>query len=154
MASVLLWRRQLTVRVSYMPRKFWTSELLLWSPGRFCFVGLGRLMLRIEIELCNFYNNIYSFYLLTEVQIVSKLCIHIILIDGRSGDGIPVGVRFSATVQIGLGTHPASFAMSVGVPQGKSRQGVAFTIHPIFRRQYTYTPTPLLGPYGRLQGKF
>ena len=31
---------------------------------------------------------------------------------GRSGDQISVGARFSATVQNGPGTHPASYTMS------------------------------------------
>jgi hypothetical protein len=34
--------------------------------------------------------------------------------DGRSGDGIPVGVRFSAPVQTGPGAHPASYTVGTG----------------------------------------
>jgi hypothetical protein len=33
---------------------------------------------------------------------------------GRSGDRIPVGVRFSAPVQTGPGAHPASYTMGTG----------------------------------------
>jgi hypothetical protein len=33
---------------------------------------------------------------------------------GRSGDRIPVGERFSAAVQTGPGTHPASYKMGTG----------------------------------------
>jgi len=33
---------------------------------------------------------------------------------GRSGDRIPVGARFSAPVQTGPGTHPASCTMGTG----------------------------------------
>jgi len=66
-------------------------------------------MMHIKTELCSFYNNLCSLYFHTKVQIVSELCIHIILINGRSGDGIPVGVRFSAPVQLGAGvTQPSA----------------------------------------------
>jgi hypothetical protein len=33
---------------------------------------------------------------------------------GRSGDRIPVGTRFSASVQTGSGAHPASYTMGTG----------------------------------------
>src|SRR5215469_15597602 len=33
---------------------------------------------------------------------------------GRSGDRIPVGARFSAPVQTGPGSHPASYKMGTG----------------------------------------
>jgi hypothetical protein len=33
---------------------------------------------------------------------------------GRSGDRIPVGARFSAPVQTGLGAHPVSYTMDTG----------------------------------------
>ena len=33
---------------------------------------------------------------------------------GRSGDGIPMGARFSAPVQTGPGAHPASHTMGTG----------------------------------------
>jgi hypothetical protein len=38
--------------------------------------------------------------------------------SGRSGDRIPVGARFSASVQIGSGAHPASYAMGTGSFRG------------------------------------
>ena len=42
----------------------------------------------------------------------------------RSGDRIPVGTRFSATVQTGPGAHPASCTMGTGsFPGGKKRPG-------------------------------
>jgi hypothetical protein len=34
--------------------------------------------------------------------------------DGRSGDRIPMGARFSARVQTGRGAHPASCTMGTG----------------------------------------
>jgi len=45
---------------------------------------------------------------------------------GRSGDGIPVGVRFSSPVQNGFGTHPASYTMGTGSLPGVMRQGRGF----------------------------
>jgi hypothetical protein len=50
---------------------------------------------------------------------------------GRSGDRIPVGVRFSAPVQTGPGAHPASCTMGTGsYPGVKSGRGVTLTPHP------------------------
>ena len=48
---------------------------------------------------------------------------------GRSGDRIPVGARFSATVQTGPGAHSASYTMSTGSFPGVKRQGRGFD-HP------------------------
>ena len=45
---------------------------------------------------------------------------------GRSGDRIPVGggrARFSAPVQTGPGTHPASYTMDTGSFKGVNRPG-------------------------------
>jgi hypothetical protein len=42
---------------------------------------------------------------------------------GRSGDRIPVGVRFSALVQTGSRAHPASCIMSTGSFPGEKRPG-------------------------------
>jgi len=51
---------------------------------------------------------------------------------GRSGDLIPVGVRFSAPVQTGPGAHPASCSMGTGsFPGVKSGRGVTLTPHPL-----------------------
>jgi len=47
---------------------------------------------------------------------------------GRSGDRIPVGARFSAPVQTGTGTHPASCTMgNESFPRVKSGRGVTLT---------------------------
>jgi hypothetical protein len=57
---------------------------------------------------------------------------------GRSGDRIPVGARFSASVQTGPGPHPASCTMgTVSFPGVKIGRGV------------TLTPYPLLVPWSR-----
>jgi hypothetical protein len=40
---------------------------------------------------------------------------------GRSGDGIPVGTKFSAPVQTGPGAHPASCTMGTGSFPGVKR---------------------------------
>ena len=41
----------------------------------------------------------------------------------RSGDQIPVGARFSAPVQTGPGTHPASYTVGTGSFPGLKRLG-------------------------------
>ena len=43
--------------------------------------------------------------------------------DGRSGDRIPVGSRFSAPAQTCLGAHPASYTMGTGSLPGLKRPG-------------------------------
>jgi len=51
-------------------------------------------------------------------------------LHSRSGDRIPVGARFSATVQTGPGAHPASCTMGTGSFLGvKSGRGVKLTPH-------------------------
>jgi len=40
---------------------------------------------------------------------------------GQSGDSIPLGARFYATVQTGPGTHPTSYKMGTGFFQGVNR---------------------------------
>jgi hypothetical protein len=42
---------------------------------------------------------------------------------GRSGNRIPVEVRFSAPVQTGPGAHPASYTMGTGSFPGVKRSG-------------------------------
>jgi len=42
---------------------------------------------------------------------------------GRSGDRIPVEARFSAPVQTGPGTHPASYTMGTRSFPGVKRPG-------------------------------
>jgi len=50
--------------------------------------------------------------------------------NGRSGDRIAVGARFSAPVQTDPGTHPASCTMGNGsFPGVKSGRGVTLTPH-------------------------
>jgi hypothetical protein len=43
--------------------------------------------------------------------------------DGRSGDRLPVGARFSAPVHIGPGAHPAPYTMGTGSFPGGKRSG-------------------------------
>jgi hypothetical protein len=51
---------------------------------------------------------------------------------GWSGDRIPMGARFSETVQTGSGAHPASCTMCTGsFPGVKSGRGVTLTPHPL-----------------------
>jgi hypothetical protein len=51
---------------------------------------------------------------------------------GRSGDGIPVGVRFSAPVQTGREAHPASCRVGTGsFPGVKCGRGVTLSPHPL-----------------------
>ena len=51
---------------------------------------------------------------------------------GRSGDGIPVGARFSTLVQTGPRAHPASCTTGTGsFPGVKSGRGVTLTFHPL-----------------------
>ena len=72
--------------------------------------------------------------------------------SSRSGDRIPVGARFSAPVQTGPGSHPASCTMGTGsLPGVKSGRGVTLTPYPLLYRgrerveHYLYSP---YGPYG------
>ena len=71
---------------------------------------------------------------------------------GRSGDRIPVGARFSATVQTGSGAHPASCTMDSGsFPGVKSSLGVTLTPHPLLVLRSWKSiaiPLPPYGPYG------
>jgi len=51
---------------------------------------------------------------------------------GRYGDGIPVGSRFTASVQTGPGSHRASCKMgTVSFPRVKSGRGVKLIPHPL-----------------------
>jgi hypothetical protein len=51
---------------------------------------------------------------------------------GRSGDLIPVFVRFSAPFQTGPGAHPASCTKGTGsFPGIESGRGVTLTPHPL-----------------------
>jgi len=66
---------------------------------------------------------------------------------GRSGDGIPVGARFSEPIQTVPGAHPASYKMGTGSFPGVKRPRVALTTHPRieprFKKEQSYTSTPL-----------
>ena len=51
---------------------------------------------------------------------------------GRSGDRLPVGARFSASVQTGPGAHPASCTTGTGsFPGVKTGRSVTLTPHPL-----------------------
>jgi len=51
----------------------------------------------------------------------------------KYGSRIPVGARFSASLQTGPGAHPASCAMGTGSFRGvKSARGVMLTSHPFY----------------------
>jgi hypothetical protein len=47
----------------------------------------------------------------------------VLKINGRSGNRIPLGARFSAPVQTGPGVHPASCTMGTGSFPGVNRPG-------------------------------
>ena len=69
---------------------------------------------------------------------------------GRSGDRIPVAARFSAPVQTGPETHPASCTKGTGsFPGVKSGRGVTLTPHPLLvplvMKEQSYTSTPPMG---------
>ena len=72
---------------------------------------------------------------------------------GLSGDRIPVGARFSAPVQTGPGTHPASCTMGIKpLPGVKSYRVVTLTPHTSpsavgHERVELYLYSPC-GPYG------
>ena len=77
--------------------------------------------------------------------------------DGRSGDRIPVGARFSALVQTGPGAHPTSCIMSTGsLPGVKSCRGRKLTPHPLLMtwskksRSITLLPLWTVRPAQRL----
>ena len=76
---------------------------------------------------------------------------------GRSGDRIPVGTRFSTTVQTGPGAHPASCKMGTGsFPGGKVRPGRAADHSPpssaAVMEEQSYTSTQPLGQTGPVMG--
>jgi len=68
------------------------------------------------------------------------------------GDRIPVGARFSATLQTGPGAHPSSYTMGTGPFPGVKRpgRGVDHPPHLALRlnKEYSYTSTPPLGLHG------
>jgi hypothetical protein len=70
---------------------------------------------------------------------------------GRSGDRIPVGARFSATVQTGSETHPASDTVGTGSFPGLKRpeRGAEHPSHlaPRLKKEQSYISTPVLGSW-------
>jgi len=57
-----------------------------------------------------------------------RICLNDWLRAGRSGDRMPVGARFSATVPTGPGAHPASCTVGTGsFPGEKSGRGLTLT---------------------------
>ena len=60
-----------------------------------------------------------------------------------------MGTRFSAPVQIGPGTHPASCTMGTGsFPVVKSGRGVTLTFPPFYSRSHKTVELYLYCPYG------
>jgi len=76
---------------------------------------------------------------------------------GRSGDRIPVGVRYSARLQTGPGAHTASYTMGTGYFPGVKRPGRGVDhpspyLAPMLKKEYSYTSTPPLGLRSLLYG--
>jgi hypothetical protein len=73
---------------------------------------------------------------------------------GRSVNRILVEARFSAPVQTGPGTHPASYRMGSGSFPEIKWPGVTLTtlphLAPRLKKEYIYTSTPPLGRCGLL----
>jgi hypothetical protein len=66
-----------------------------------------------------------------------------------SGDRIPVGARFSASVQTGPGAQPASCTMGTGsFPGVKSGRGVTLTPHPFWCCGHERVEVYLYSSYG------
>jgi len=69
--------------------------------------------------------------------------------NGRSGDGIPVGARFSSPVLTGPGAHPTSYTMDTGSFLGVKQpgRGVDHPPHltPRLKKEKSYTSFPHLG---------
>jgi hypothetical protein len=69
--------------------------------------------------------------------------------DGRSGNRIPAGMRFSAPVQTGPGAHPASCTMNTGsFPVVKNGRGVTLTPHPFQCHCHERVELYVYSPYG------
>src|SRR5215510_3117456 len=75
---------------------------------------------------------------------------------GRSGDRIPVGVRFFAHVQTGPGAHPASCTMGTGSFPGVKRPGRGADHPPPssaeVTKRYSYTSFYPLGQFRPVTG--
>jgi hypothetical protein len=100
-------------------------------------------ILHVLISICTQFHHLFlATYVCTYVakkatKMVVQYCInntnaYTTLWAGQSGDQIPVGVRFSAPVQIGPGAHPASCTMGTrSFPEVKSDWDVTLTPHPL-----------------------
>ena len=68
---------------------------------------------------------------------------------GRSGDGIPVGARFSAPVQTGSEVYPAYGTMGTGSVPGVKRPvhgaDQSPNLAPSLKKEYSFTSTLPLG---------
>ena len=115
---------------------------------------LGRYSSSLLIWLCstrtnNIYIYIYIYIYMSGPRQLSRYSES--LRAGRSGDRIPVGARFSAPVQTGPGTNPASCTMGTGSFPGVKwpGRGVDHLLHLAFRlkEDQSYTCTPPLGLY-------
>ena len=91
------------------------------------------------LRRCDILSNKYytiPIFVNTNVCIYIYIYIYIYICDwiraGRSGDGIPLGARFSPPVQTGPGTHPAFCIMgTVSFPGVNSGRGVTLASHPL-----------------------
>jgi hypothetical protein len=77
----------------------------------------------------------------------------------RSMDGIPVGARFSASVQTGLGAQPASYKIGTGSlcrggGGGLTFRVVALTTHPYLAPRFKKSAELYLHPLQGLYGLF
>jgi hypothetical protein len=77
--------------------------------------------------------------------------------DGRSGDRIPVGTRFSAHVQTAPGAHPASYTMGTASFPGIKRPGRGVdhppNLTPRLKKEYSYTSNSTSGPSWTVLGR-
>jgi hypothetical protein len=76
---------------------------------------------------------------------------------GRSGDRIPVGASFFASVQTGPGAHPASCTLGIGSFPGVKRPGRGADHPPLLaprsRKSRAIPPLPLWA-FGSVRGTF
>jgi len=94
-----------------------------------------KMLLKVrKYSCCHVYRKIFVLVTLVNINVGPGSSVGIVteLRAGRSGDRIPVGARFSAPVQTGPGSHPASCTMcTVSFPVVKSGRGVTLTPHPL-----------------------
>jgi len=127
-------------------------------------VLLTKVIVTLVVEkFSTFYGNRFFFTVFKRVSILAKLTEPIVGRDravgiasryGLDGSGIESrwGTRFSAPVQTGPGTRPASYAMGTRYFPGTKRpeRGVDHPPHlaPRLKKEYSYTSTPPLGLRG------